>query len=239
MRALIMATLLLCTFLDSSALAKKPVQHAKAKHVTMHATKHAKKRKPTRLVRADNSVPARTIATSELVGFDHYPDDVKKLIENALELSGQHLAYKFGSMDPKNNGMDCSGAISYLLKQLEVNDVPRQADQIYKWAWKKGEFFAVNGHRLNSFEFSELKPGHLLFWSGTYPVHRDPAVTHVMMYLGKDKKNRPLMFGATTGRIYHGKPQNGVGVFDFRIPSAHSKARFLGYACIPGVSCDF
>jgi cell wall-associated NlpC family hydrolase len=238
MRALKIIILMFCIMFNSTAIAKKSTHHVNAKHTVRHAAKHSSKRTTARTQRHTASVPARAISTSELVGFDRYPRDIKKLITNALDLSGQGLAYKFGSMDPKNNGLDCSGAISYVLKQSEIRDVPRQADEIYQWAWKKGEFFAVNGHRINSFEFSELKPGDLLFWSGTYPVQRDPAVTHVMMYLGRDRDNRPLMFGATNGRTYRGRSQSGVGVFDFTVPPPHSKARFLGYACIPHLSCD-
>lgn len=238
MRALKIIMLMLCIIFNTAAFANKTKHPAKTRHVAKHAVKHSSKRKTTSAEHQRASIPARSISTSEIVGFDRYPRDIKRLINNALELSGQHLAYKFGSMDPRNNGLDCSGAISYLLKQQEIDDVPRQADEIYKWAWKKGEFYAVNGHQINSFEFAELKPGDLLFWSGTYPVKRDPAVTHVMMYLGRDHDNRPLMFGATNGRTYRGRPQSGVGVYDFKVPPPHSKARFLGYACIPHLSCE-
>lgn len=184
------------------------------------------------------SVPNVDTTLDDIADFDDNSRGVKKLISEALALNELHLAYKFGSTDPANNGMDCSGTISYLLKQFQVNDVPRQADQIYQWAWKNGEFNAVNSHRFNSFEFSKLKPGDLLFWSGTYPVKRDPAITHVMLYLGKDKYNRPLMFGANSGGTYRGKPQRGVSVFEFRMPPPNSKVRFLGYACIPHLTCD-
>ena len=117
-----------------------------------------------------------------------------------------------------------------------IKKILRSQDEIYQWAYEKGDFYAVNGHQINSFEFSNMKPGDLLFWSGTYPVKRDPAITHVMMYLGRDKNNRPLMFGASSQRR-SGVMQSGVGVFDFSLPSAKSKARFLGYACIPHLSC--
>ena len=221
MRKLNMILLILCLIFSPAVFAKKLHQRTKIKHV----------------VTKTHHTPPREITTDQIVGFDDYPSNIKQLINNALSLSSQHLAYKFGSMDPENNGMDCSGTIGYLLKQARINDVPRQADQIYQWAWENGEFFAVNGHKLNSFEFSELKPGDLLFWTGTYPVKRDPAISHVMMYLGRDKENRPLMFGASTGRTFRGKSQDGVGVYTFNLPTGASKSRFLGYACIPGLTC--
>lgn len=220
MRAVKVITLILCIVFAMPALATKTRHHTKTRHTARKA-------------------PPTAITTPEdLSDFDDNPRNVKKLISDALALSDQHLLYKFGSTDPRNNGMDCSGAIAYLLKQSDINEVPRQSDEIYQWAWKEGVFTAVNSHHFGTFEFSKLKPGDLLFWSGTYPVQRDPAITHVMMYIGKDKNNRPLMFGATSGGTFRGKPQNGVSVFDFNVPSGHSKARFLGYACIPHLTCD-
>ncbi|HEU5280486.1 MAG TPA: NlpC/P60 family protein [Gammaproteobacteria bacterium] len=209
-------------------------KHASTKH---SATKHAHSaRRPTHHASAStHKAPPLSITPDDLVGFDDYPRDVKKLITDALALADQHLPYRFGSTDP-SVGLDCSGAISYLLKESEVDDVPRQADQIYQWAWENGQFSAVNSKRISSFEFAKLKPGDLLFWSGTYPVQRDTDVTHVMMYIGRDKDNRPLMFGATSNRVYQGKP-DGVGVFSFNMPSGRTKARFLGYACVPHLNC--
>jgi cell wall-associated NlpC family hydrolase len=201
-----------------------------------HAVKKQRHRTKAKTVAVRK--PTAITTPDELPNFDRYPRNVKQLISNALELSNQHLTYKFGSSDPNNKGMDCSGTISYLLKQLDVDDVPRQSDEIYQWAYENGVFSAVNSHKFGTFEFSKLKPGDLLFWSGTYPVKRDPAITHVMMYLGRDKDNRPLMFGATSGGTYRGHSQSGVSVFDFYIPSGKSKARFLGYACIPHLTCD-
>jgi cell wall-associated NlpC family hydrolase len=237
MRAINIIILILCLICTDASLAttKKTSRHHRQKRILVHnKSRHTAR---TTQIAHRGLRPAAKISPTELAGFDHYPRSVKKLITEALALADQNLSYKFGSTDPQNKGMDCSGTISYLLKQENIRDVPRQADEIYQWAWQKGDFYAVNGHRFGSFEFSEMKPGDLLFWSGTYPVQRDPAVTHVMMYLGRDKNNRPLMFGATSGRAFHGEARDGVGVFDFSVPPPHSKARFLGYGCIPHLTC--
>lgn len=219
---------------SGNSVAKTAHHTAPKKHATKTQTAS---RKSSRHISAAayNKAPPIFITPDDLVGFDDYPRDVKKLVTNALSLADQRLPYRFGSDDP-SNGLDCSGAISYLLKQASVDDVPRQADQIYQWAWQNGEFSAVNGKRISSFEFSKLKPGDLLFWSGTYPVQRETGVTHIMMYLGRDKDDHPLMFGATSNRVYQGK-LDGVGVFNFNMPTGKTKARFLGYACIPRVNC--
>lgn len=164
-----------------------------------------------------------------------YSQEVQQLIANALSINKQHLKYKFGSDDPRNGGMDCSGTIHYLLKNFNL-DVPRQANEIYQWAWLKGKFYGVNAHHLNSFEFSKLKPGDLLFWTDTYHTHRDPPITHVMLYLGKNQFNKPIMFGASTSHHYHGKLGYGVGVYDFDLNDRNA-ARFIGYSCIPDLNC--
>jgi hypothetical protein len=73
---------------------------------------------------------------------------------------------------------------------------------------------------LDSFEFNELKPGDLLFWTGTYDVEKDPPVTHTMIYLGEDKETgKPVMLGASDGRSFEGKRMSGVSVFDFKTAS--------------------
>ena len=66
-----------------------------------------------------------------------------------------------------------------------------------------------------------------------------PPVTHVMMYLGRLKKNdKPVMFGASNGRTFEGKKQNGVSVFDFRMPrkvKTGRQSKFVGYGPVPGI----
>lgn len=177
-----------------------------------------------------------TIQTSDLADFSAQPKPVRTLIEKALQLTRMDLGYKYGSADPKNGGMDCSGTVSYLLKEDGFKHVPRQANLMYVWAWKAGGVTPVVGSDPASFQFSRLRPGDLLFWSGTYEVKREPPVTHVMVYLGQLKKNgRRVMFGASSGRRYAGKSMDGVSVFDLELPRPESKARFLGYAPIPGM----
>lgn len=175
--------------------------------------------------------------THSLKDFKQLSPQVQSLISAAINLSKQNLAYHFGSDNPKTGGMDCSGTMYFLLKTLGMNDVPRQADQFYKWVWQKGHFFAVNSHHFNTFEFSQLKPGDLLFWTDTYQVDRDPPITHVMLYLGQDKNGMPLMFGASQGFSMDNQHIRGVNIFDFRVPTGHtaSRARFIGYGTIPGL----
>lgn len=178
-----------------------------------------------------------TISNSELQHFNLNQGKVNRIINLALTLAGQHLKYQYGASNPSAGGMDCSGTIYYMLNKMGVTDVPRSSHLIYKWVWEKGHFYAVNGRKLDSFEFSNLNPGDLLFWSGTYATDHEPNVSHVMLYIGKNKAGQPLMAGSSDGRTYKGRKIYGVSVFDFQLPTSGSDSRFLGYSCTPGINC--
>jgi cell wall-associated NlpC family hydrolase len=187
---------------------------------------------------ADESkfAPNATVSTADLIDFEKEPKKVRKLIEVLLELTTKNLTYTYGSADPKAGGMDCSGTMYYALRKEGFKDVPRTASQQYRWIWEKGRFHAVVSSSADTFELAYLKPGDMLFWSGTYDVERDPPVTHSMIFLGHLKKDgRAVMVGASDGRSYDGKARNGVSVFDFRIPPKGSKSRFIGYGRLPGL----
>jgi peptidoglycan DL-endopeptidase CwlO len=194
----------------------------------------------------EKSVNASTTATIKpeaLEGFSRQPPEVQELIRSSLALTEQNLSYKYGSADPSAGGMDCSGFIYYVLSNAGYKDVPRDSAEQYVWVRKSGEFRAVLSRSADSFEFDELKPGDLLFWSGTYEADRDIPISHVMIYLGKTKSTgKPIMVGSTDGRSYDGIRRYGVSVFDFKMPTGKPNpadpdltARFEGYAPIPGL----
>jgi len=191
-----------------------------------------------------------TLTVSDLREYEMQSPEVKRLLDRALKLTALDLTYKYGSSDPKNGGMDCSGTVYYLLNDAGLRDVPRDASEMYKWVWTRGRFQAVTSSNPDTFELALLKPGDLLFWSGTYRVDRDPPVTHVMIYLGINRHSgRRVMVGASEGRQFDGKSQYGVSVFDFTMPgkkrpseadpemssATDPQARFIGYGSIPGL----
>ena len=140
--------------------------------------------------------------------------------------------------------MDCSGFVYFVLKQNGIDDVPRDSSEQYIWLRRAGKFEPVVSQKEDSFEFDNLKPGDLLFWTGTYAIQRDPPITHAMIYLGREKKTgMRVMVGASDGRTYQSQQRFGVSVFDFKMPRADkdeiedgkTRPRFVGYAHIPGL----
>lgn len=178
-----------------------------------------------------------TMSVEEIQGYESYPEDLKKLVGEALELTRMNLRYEFGSAEPKRGGMDCSGTIYHLLQKHGFKDVPRQSDEICRWVMRNGVFYRTeNVGKLDETAFRALRPGDLLFWSGTYETRQQRAlpISHVMIYLGKRKKDgKAVVFGASDGRTYDGQRRNGVSVFDFQLPSRGSKVEFYGYGGIP------
>jgi cell wall-associated NlpC family hydrolase len=189
--------------------------------------------------------PNVTLSPDEIAEYDSYPPKVRQIIDAGLMLTKQNLGYTYGSADPKNGGMDCSGFIFHVLQQNGFPDVPRDSSQQYVWVRKAGNFNAVLSRHEDSFELDALKPGDLLFWRGTYNIDRDPPITHTMIYLGREKRtNKRVMIGSSDGRTYDGKQRWGVSVFDFKMPpppqsgDAKISPVFVGYGRIPGLSED-
>jgi peptidoglycan DL-endopeptidase CwlO len=188
--------------------------------------------------------PNATLLPEAISGFENYPPKVQRLLTSALELTTRNLDYEYGSADPANGGMDCSGFVYFVLKQNGIDDVPRDSSEQYIWLRRTGKFEPVVSQKEDSFEFDNLKPGDLLFWTGTYSIQRDPPITHAMIYLGREKKTgMRVMVGASDGRTYQSQQRFGVSVFDFKMPRADkgeiengkTRPRFVGYAHIPGL----
>jgi cell wall-associated NlpC family hydrolase len=169
---------------------------------------------------------------------------VQQLLKLALDLTTRSLDYKYGSADPANGGMDCSGFVYFVLRQSGIADVPRDSSGQYIWLRRAGTFEPVISRHDDSFELDNLKAGDLLFWTGTYEIDRDPPITHAMIYLGRERKTgKRVMVGSSDGRVYQGQPRFGVSVFDFALgksPKSDGMLRpiFVGYGHIPGFQKD-
>jgi peptidoglycan DL-endopeptidase CwlO len=190
----------------------------------------------------NHGAPNATLSPEQIKGFDNYPPKVQKILAGALELTTRNLDYRYGSADPNSGGMDCSGFVYFVLRQNGIEDVPRDSSEQYNWLRRIRAFEPVLSQKEDSFELENLKPGDLLFWTGTYSIERDPPITHAMIYLGREKKTgQRVMVGASDGRVYQGESRYGVSVFDFSVRRARtndeSKLRptFIGYGHVPGV----
>jgi peptidoglycan DL-endopeptidase CwlO len=181
------------------------------------------------------------IASSELRDFESLAPPRKKLIEVALKTGTtvKGMPYLFGGNGAADGGFDCSGAMYAVLRQAGL-DPPRTSSDQYLWVKKESELHEISAKATDAEDESlaALKPGDLIFWSGTYsPTDaRTTRITHVAIFLGHEKKDdRPVMINATNGRSYRGKRCNGFGVYDFVIPRAGGKSKIVGYGTPPGL----
>jgi len=165
----------------------------------------------------------------------------KRIVDESLDLAAKDswLKYQFGSADPDSGGLDCSGAVFYILERVGV-DPPRSSAAQFTWVKDEKSLTEVSVSVTSTGDaaFKDLKPGDLLFWSGTYePTDgRTVPVSHVQIFLGHEKSTGdPVMVGSSDGRTYRGTKRGGYGVFDFKLPKPGSKAKFLGYG-LPKIS---
>src|SRR5256885_11285424 len=96
--------------------------------------------------------PNVTLSPEAITNFESYPPKVQKLLTSALELTTRNLDYKYGSADPANGGMDCSGFVYYLLKENGVEGAPRDSSEQYVWLRRARLFEPVLSEKENSFE---------------------------------------------------------------------------------------
>jgi cell wall-associated NlpC family hydrolase len=192
------------------------------------------------VVKSANGRPA-LVSTSELRDFDKLSGARRKLIEFAIATAKDSpwLPYKFGGASPADGGFDCSGAIHFVLRNVGLKAPRMSADQ-HAWVKNAGLLHEIpeDAKTTDHPSFSALKPGDLLFWTGTYTPKdaRKTPITHVAIYLGREKSDgRQIMINATDGRSYRGVKANGYGVYDFRIPAATAKSKLVGYGPAPGL----
>jgi len=147
--------------------------------------------------------------------------------------------------EPRSWAMDCSNTARYIYKAAANIQLPRTAsDQYYylhlqKKAWDVPQ--ASNGFADVNFLKDNLKPGDLLFWENTYKPERQPPITHVMVFLGKNDKGQWVMAGSQTGRggehnrrhggpdIYVFNPTQPCGGYTTWLGMVHHQGRFCAY----------
>jgi len=187
---------------------------------------------------AGHPAEVSSLKPEEIREFAEQPAAIQAMLRYALSLTERNSGYQYGSGDPDQGGMDCSGTVAHIL-QHEGFKSPRQSNEIYLWVEQAGNLKRLRGPKtLEDRGFAELRPGDILFWEGTYEVgKRKPPTSHVMIYLGHLKSNgNPVMVGASSGRYFAGKARHGVSVFDFVLPSGRGDSKFVGYGPVPGLA---
>ena len=185
--------------------------------------------------RTSNLEVARQRGAGLADGFPSSPSPAS-LVRRCDVMALEGLKYVFGGDDPSTGGLDCSGAVQYLLRQEGIRDVPRTAYTQYQWLEQHGTLNKVSRWSWSKeCVASRLRPGDLMFWTGTYDTGKSPNISHVMIYLGRDANNgKHYMFGASSRRS-KGLHGNAVDVYEFVYPHPHGKDNFAGFGSVPGL----
>jgi len=196
---------------------------------------------PPRPSSSTNPQPA-VFALASLAGFGSLSAGRQKLIEAALALASSWpwLPYVYGGSDPAQGGLDCSGAMCYVMTQCGLSP-PRTAAGQYLWLREHRQLHLVPNEATTTDDpsLAGLRAGDLLFWASGYQADdaKMPNITHVAMYLGRETiDGLQIMINASDGRSYRGTRTNGYGVYDFHLPPADATSKLVGYGPPPGVA---
>src|SRR5947207_11578482 len=75
------------------------------------------------------NAPNATLSPEAIRGFENYPPKVQQLVTWAVELTTRDLDYKYGSVDAGNGGMECSGFVYLVRREIEEAGVPPGSSQ--------------------------------------------------------------------------------------------------------------
>jgi peptidoglycan DL-endopeptidase CwlO len=168
---------------------------------------------------------------AEMAWPQDLPAPTQQWLEKALKAAADHpqVPYKLGAATPQE-GMDCSGAVTYLLGLAGVTP-PRSSAAMHTWLAKTPTFVTVpaGANDISHAIYQKLRPGDLIFWA-----KQDGSVSHVHLFLGREKSDgRWVMIGSSEGRSYRGVKRSGFGIVDFRVPRPGSPTRIIGFGPPP------
>lgn len=144
-----------------------------------------------------------------LFSFPLRAHTVEELLRVADEVANMNLPYLWAGNDPAQGGLDCSGFMMYVFKKAWGIELPDESGKQLEYCYKHGKVWDADS---KDFKLSMLRPGDLMFVSGTRPSDRPSPITHVMMIVGPDRIVGSQDEGA---REKYGTP--GVGYFKQRL----------------------
>lgn len=150
----------------------------------------------------------------------------KESIRNKIrEMS--HYDIKYGQIwTPPNSKesirMDCSGTVQYIYKTLFGIQLPRSSFEQYLHVKNLGNFRTPPRREDGKIDLvalrKQLKTGDLLFWTNTHsgiPKDRNPPVSHVMIYIGRNSEGIMKAGGANTFGKGERVLRGGVDIYTF------------------------
>ena len=141
------------------------------------------------------------------------------LVEKMKSLLG--IPYIWGGKSPEN-GLDCSGAITYTMAQLNLVPKSFPGSTNSQTLYKMSKPIAA----------AEVKAGDLAFYGSTGLFGLFPSVSHVMMATGDGKLIGSSGGGPSTTSLEIAKQQNAKVKI---LPSTY-RAGLVGYGRLPMVA---
>ncbi len=192
--------------------------------------------------------PASKLANRDPLITSPSSEWANRFFQVARDLGNRGIDYNDSWRPPGEShswDMDCSNTSRYIYKAATGIQLPRTASDQYYYlhlqnkAWDVPQ--ASNGFADCNFLRQNLKAGDLLFWENTYKPERQPPITHVMVFLGKNNKGEWVMAGSQTGRggehnrshggpdIYVFDPTRPCGGYSTWMGLVHHQGRFCAY----------
>lgn len=120
---------------------------------------------------------------------------------------------------PQNWVMDCSNTTRYLYQKIVRLDLGRTASDQYHFLRLRNRTWAAprrSGRVDEESLYRHLQVGDLLFWEHTYRPQRYPPITHVMVYLGRDREGKAIVGGSqSSSRGFLTSKRGGPDLYEF------------------------
>jgi hypothetical protein len=114
----------------------------------------------------------------------------------AYIVRNERPSYQFGASGGLSRKYDCSSFVMKAAARSALANLPRDSRSQFELLSQTGKVW-LRGSR----GWEDLRPGDLIFFSGTYRHGHENPISHVMIYAGENQ-----MIGAQS---------SGVGLFDF------------------------